>query len=178
MNSNGQAIVHVTHDYIEAVSLGTHIAVMEEGTIAQIGTAEEIFQHPKSEFVARFVGIKNFFRGRLEGQAKDQGGLRWFRTNGFAVLVLTDSNGGDGFACIRSEDVTICNTASRTSARNNLEGEIIDIAPVGVGVEVMVDVGVEIAALVSSESVKALDLRCGKKVWVSFKASAARYIER
>jgi len=177
INAKGQAIVHVTHDYTEAVSLGTHIAVMEGGMIAQVGTVEEIFQHPKSEFIARFVGIRNFFKGQLEEPDDGQANLRRFRTGGIDFSVLTDSPGGFGFVCVRSEDVTICNSVSRTSARNNFEGTIADIVPAGVGVEVIVDIGVEVAALITAESVKALELRCGKKVWVSFKASAIKYVE-
>jgi molybdopterin-binding protein len=53
--------------------------------------------------------------------------------------------------------------------------------PAGVGVETIVDIGVgdriEVAALITSESVKLLDLHRGKKVWVSFKASAVKYVE-
>lgn len=172
-------IVHVTHDYTEAVSLGTHIAVMENGRIAQSGTVEEIFQHPKSEFIARFVGIRNFFKGQLE-KARD-GQPRQFRTAGLDFSILSDSPADDGFVCIRSEDVTISNIASQTSARNNFEGTIVDIVRAGSGVEVIVDIGVEdpveVAALITAESVKVLNLRCGKKVWVSFKASATQYVE-
>lgn len=176
INAKGQMIIHVTHDYTEAVSLGTHIAVMEDGRIAQAGTTEKIFQHPKSEFIARFVGIRNFFKGQLEDSG-DQASTKQFRTNGLSFSVLTDGSGGCGFVCVRSEDVTIGNTVSRTSARNNLEGVIVDIIPAGAGVEVIVDIGLEIAALITAESVKILQLHCGKKVWVSFKASAVKYIE-
>ena len=177
INAKGQAIVHVTHDYTEAVSLGTHIAVMEGGRIAQTGTVEEIFKRPKSEFIARFVGIRNFFKGQLEEPHDGHANLRLFRTGGLDFSVLTDSPGGLGFVCVRSEDVTISNSASRTSARNNFEGTIADIVPAGVGVEVIVDIGVEVAALITAESVKTLELRCGKKVWVSFKAAAIQYVE-
>jgi len=176
-----QPILHVTHDYTEAVSLATHIAVMENGRIAQVGTAEEIFQRPKSEFIARFVGVRNFFNGQLEGSDHEQVRLKRFSTDGLDFSVLTDSPGGSGYIMVRSEDVTISNVASRTSARNSFEGTIIDIVPAGGGMEVIVDIGtskvVEIAALVTNESVKTLRLHCGKRVWVSFKASAAKYIE-
>ncbi len=177
INAKGQMIVHVTHDYTEAVSLGTHIAVMENGRIAQAGTAEEIFRHPKSEFVARFVGIRNFFKGKLGNSQQGEGNTRRFESERLGFSILSDSPAGGGFVCVRSEDVTIANTERQTSARNNFEGTIADIIPAPVGVEVVVDVGVEIAALVSAESVKNLDLRNGKKVWVSFKASAIQYIE-
>ena len=190
INAKGQTIIHVTHDYTEAVSLSTHIAVMEEGIIAQTGTVEDIFQHPKSEFIARFIGIRNFFNGRLEASNR-RAGLKQFRTGGLAFSVLTDSPAGAGFVCIRSEDVTILNSsamAEPTSARNNFEGTIVDIVRDGLGVEVIVDIGIdkqktangnnlEIAALITSESVQVLNLSCGKKVCLSFKASAVKYVE-
>jgi len=178
INAQGRMqIVHVTHDYTEAVSLATHVAVMEAGTIAQTGTVEQIFQRPKSEFVARFVGIRNFFKGRLQEPSDHATNTRCFTSGNLSLSVLTDSPGGPGFVCVRSEDVTISNKASPTSARNNFEGTIVDVVPAGIGVEVIVDIGVEIAALVTAESVKSLQLGCGKKVWISFKASAIKYVE-
>jgi molybdopterin-binding protein len=181
ISAGGQVIVHVTHDYTEAVSLSTHIAVMEDGGIAQIGTVDEIFQHPKSQFVARFVGIRNFFKGQLGDSDGGGASLRRFTTSGLGFSVLSDSPAGQGCIMVRSEDVTMYNAARPTSARNNFEGPIVDIVPVGGGVEVIVDIGrdksVEVAALITAESVKALDLRRGKNAWVSFKASAAKYIE-
>jgi len=166
---------------------------MEGGTIAQIGTAEEIFQHPKSEFIARFIGIRNFFKGQLE-KPYNQTGTRRFRTGSLDVSVLTDRPPGDGFVCIRSEDITIRNPGSMTSptsARNNIDGTIVDIVRDGLGVEVIVDIStekpqmqkittdkpVEVAALITAESVKTLNLHCGKKVRISFKASAVKYVE-
>ncbi|MFC1737636.1 ABC transporter ATP-binding protein [Planctomycetota bacterium] len=181
INARGQAIVHVTHDYTEAVSLGTHIAVMEDGRIAQAGTVEEVFQHPRSEFVARFVGIRNFFKGQLEDSDQLQANTRRFTTGGLSFSVLTNGPAGRGFVCVRSEDITICDTVSQTSARNNFKGRIVGIEPAGVGVETIVDIGagvpMEVAALITAESAKALKLHCGKKVWVSFKASAVKYVE-
>ena len=170
-------IVHVTHDYTEAVSLATHVAVMEAGTIAQVGTVDEIFQHPKSDFVARFVGIKNFFKGHLQKPHDHGRDTRDFTFGGLRFSVLSDCPAGPGFVCVRSEDVTISNKTSPTSARNNFEGTILDIVPAGIGVEIIVDIGTEIAAMVTSESVKWLKLGYGKKVWVSFKASAVKYVE-
>jgi molybdopterin-binding protein len=178
INSKDQLqIVHVTHDYTEAVSLATHVAVMEAGTIAQAGTVEQIFQRPKSEFVARFVGIRNFFKGRLQEPHAHGTNTRRFTSGNLSFSVLTDNPGGPGFVCVRSEDVTISNKTSPTSARNNFEGTIVDIVPAGIGIEVIVDIGVEIAALITAESVKSLQLGCGKKVWVSFKATAVKYVE-
>jgi molybdopterin-binding protein len=145
------------------------------------GTVEEIFQHPKSHFVARFVGIRNFFKGQLQDPESGQTSLKRFSTDGLNFSVLTESPAGPGSVMVRSEDVTITNAASSTSARNNFEGPIVDIAPVGGGVEIIVDIGTgkpaEIAALVTKEAVSALKLILGKRVWLSFKAAAAKFIE-
>ncbi|MHC4213471.1 MAG: ABC transporter ATP-binding protein [Planctomycetota bacterium] len=178
LNEQGQTIVHVTHDYTEAVSLATHIGVMEGGSIAQVGTVEDIFAHPKSEFVARFVGISNYFKGRLERCSELVTKTKQFVTDGVIFRVLTESADGYGYVCIGSEDVTISNERIASSARNNFNGTIVEVIPVGSGMEVTVDIGVRLSALVTVESVKALGLECGKTIWVSFKASAVRFIEQ
>jgi molybdopterin-binding protein len=54
---------------------------------------------------------------------------------------------------------------------------VTDVAPARLGVEITIDIGVEAAAWVTSESVERLGLTLGKVVWISFKASAARFIE-
>lgn len=51
------SIVYVTHDQIEALSLATKIIVLENGKIQQIGSPQELYSHPKNEFVASFIGI-------------------------------------------------------------------------------------------------------------------------
>ncbi|AKA67593.1 ATP-binding cassette domain-containing protein [Clostridium scatologenes] len=50
--------IHITHDFNEAVYLADRIAIMKDGEICEIGTPEEIFKNPKSEFVANFTGCK------------------------------------------------------------------------------------------------------------------------
>ena len=176
LNRGGQTVLHVTHDYEEAISLASRVAIMEEGRISQVGTREEVFHHPRSEFVARFVGIRNFFRGKLEApRAREES--REFVTAGAVFRVLTDAPGGPGHLMVRSEDVTVSDSRPHTSARNTFEGSIVDLAPARLGVEVTVDIGVELSALITAGSVEELGLECGKRVFASFKASAARFIE-
>ena len=59
--------VFVTHDQDEALELADRVLVMNEGRIEQIGTPDEVFHQPATEFVVKFLGEVNFFRGRLEG---------------------------------------------------------------------------------------------------------------
>ena len=47
-------IIHVTHNFDEALQLADRIAIMKEGTISQVGDVDEVFRHPSNGFVARF----------------------------------------------------------------------------------------------------------------------------
>jgi spermidine/putrescine transport system ATP-binding protein len=61
----GITFVYVTHDQGEAMSLSDRIAVMDKGRIEQVGKAMEIYEAPRSSFVAAFIGDTNFFEGEL-----------------------------------------------------------------------------------------------------------------
>ena len=62
LNSQGLTIIHVTHDYREAVSLASKVGVIHNGRIIQEGIPDEVFRKPINKFVARYSGIRNFFR--------------------------------------------------------------------------------------------------------------------
>jgi sulfate/thiosulfate transport system ATP-binding protein len=62
----GITSVFVTHDQEEALELADNIVVMREGHIEQIGTPEEVYEHPATPFVYRFLGNVNLFHGRME----------------------------------------------------------------------------------------------------------------
>jgi len=59
--------VFVTHDQDEAMELADRVLVLNEGRVEQIGTPDEVFHNPKTEFVMNFLGQVNQFRGRVEG---------------------------------------------------------------------------------------------------------------
>ena len=71
----GITAIYVTHDQSEAMALSDHIIVMKNGVVEQMGTPQEIYYHPKNEFVADFIGEANFLRGTMTG-----------RENGHAVI--------------------------------------------------------------------------------------------
>jgi multiple sugar transport system ATP-binding protein len=66
---SGITSVYVTHDQIEAMTLGSRIAVMKDGVLQQIGTPDEIYRTPANTYVAGFIGspTMNFISGRIEG---------------------------------------------------------------------------------------------------------------
>jgi iron(III) transport system ATP-binding protein len=63
--------VFVTHDQEEALSTADLVAVMEQGRIAQLGTPQQIYEHPASRSVAAFVGEANFLPGSASGMVAD-----------------------------------------------------------------------------------------------------------
>ena len=61
----GITAIYVTHDQSEAMALSDNIIIMNKGVVAQMGTPQEIYYHPNSEFVADFIGEANFLKGKL-----------------------------------------------------------------------------------------------------------------
>ena len=67
----GLTSIHVTHDQDEALEMADRIAIIRKGRIVQIGSPIEVFQNPKTPFVANFVGRSNIFTGKLESIHED-----------------------------------------------------------------------------------------------------------
>lgn len=66
----GVTSVYVTHDRDEAFAMADSIVVMDKGSVVQAGTAQELFRSPKSELVARSLGLKNVMMGTLEASGE------------------------------------------------------------------------------------------------------------
>jgi putrescine transport system ATP-binding protein len=67
----GVTCVMVTHDQEEAMTMASRIAVMSKGRVLQVGTPEEVYEHPATRFVADFIGNVNLFNGRLSVDEPD-----------------------------------------------------------------------------------------------------------
>jgi ABC-type Fe3+/spermidine/putrescine transport system ATPase subunit len=63
----GTTFVYVTHDQEEALTMSDRIAVMDNARVAQLGTPAEIYENPRTAFVAKFIGESNFFEGEVVG---------------------------------------------------------------------------------------------------------------
>jgi putrescine transport system ATP-binding protein len=69
--SVGVTCIMVTHDQEEAMTMGTRLAIMEEGHVRQVGTAKEIYEFPNSRYVADFIGTMNIFEGLVMEDGAD-----------------------------------------------------------------------------------------------------------
>ncbi len=85
--------VYVTHDQEEALTMSDRIAVMHQGVIDQIGTPEEIYEKPKTKFVATFIGETNVFDGYVED--KNSSGIKVRTEEGYFDSIDDDFEKGD-----------------------------------------------------------------------------------
>jgi molybdopterin-binding protein len=173
IHRDGQTVIHVTHDYEEAVSLADTIAVVNEGMIVQTGTPEEVFSHPKSEFVAHFIGIKNFYRASV---VRDSSGIHAVTEGNILINLGPGDHSTQGFVLIRSEDIILSKAPLDSSATNVFRGRVTEIVPTRQGTEVVVDIGLPASALVTERSVDHLRIHEGSDIYISFKATAVRFI--
>lgn len=154
--------IHVTHDFNEALYLADRIAVMENGEIHQIGTPEEIFKHPASEFIAKFVGFSNMFNCKAsDGKAILDNGIK-FAVNSSNII-------DEAVAAVRGENVFLFLDPYTEGFENNFKGRIIEIINQGFINKVIIDIGVEISSFVTEKYIEDLKLNLGKEVWVRIK---------
>jgi molybdopterin-binding protein len=161
-------ILHVTHDFEEAIALGNRIAVIGEGHLMQVGTPEEVFRHPNSEFVARFAMTRNIFIGKAK---KKPSGDTIFKVGGTEFIIAADVE-GTYHASIRPEDILISSEPIRSSARNCFPGTITNVVDKGSTLYVTVSIPPGLSCLVTRHSFGEMGLHEGKRVYITFKASS------
>jgi spermidine/putrescine ABC transporter ATP-binding subunit len=115
------ATIFVTHDQEEALSMADRVVVMNAGRIEQIGTPEEIYQTPTSEFVAAFIGECNFLQGEIT--AVEAPAIVFSAKPGpsFRLPVRPDIRpGAHGTVAIRPEDLAILAEDETVSPHHNI----------------------------------------------------------
>ncbi len=160
--------IHVTHDFEEAIAMGDRIAVMIGGHIVQIGTPDQVFHHPNSELVARFLMARNVFDGEVQD---GPGGQGVFCLDGEKLNVVTPLR-GKRHASIRPEDILISREPPSSDAVNSLPGTITHISDRGAIVYVWVNVPPEFTCLILQSSLEETGLEEGQRIYITFKASA------
>ncbi len=173
----GIPTIVVTHDWVDALTLGDQMLVMSGGRVLQAGPPQEVFTRPQHREVAAAVGVETVAAGRIHDR---EGGVASLQV-GSTKLVAADPGGKEMefYVCIRGEDVTLeKGRAEQSSARNHLRGTVTEIAPAGILTKVIVDVGFELVALVTRQAVADLELVKGSPVFAVFKASAVHLIPR
>lgn len=164
----GTTTLHVTHDFNDAFTLADRIAVISDGELVQIGSPEEIFQQPDSNFVAEFVGVRNILQGEIIEDGEDS--IVRVGDN-IKIAVVTTKKGKVNLA-IRPEDIIISYEPFVSSARNSFQGKVVRIRDRLSLVEVIVDIGIKLTLYITRRSLEEMKLKLGERVYLTFKASA------
>jgi len=148
--------VYVTHDQSEAMTTSDLIAVMNLGRIEQVGPPEEIYDRPRSEFVARFIGASNIIRGKtLDGSHVSVVGV--------TVRCVGDTQPGETAMSIRQHEIRLM-TAPGEAADNVLPATVTRNVFLGNSRDYMVELadGTQVRAVTApAESIPQ-----GTKVWL------------
>jgi molybdate transport system ATP-binding protein len=169
--------VVVTHDRVDALTLGDRMAVLSGGYIRQVGPVHEVFSRPIDLAVAASVGVETVVPGdiveRANGLATVRVGTSHIRVAQAAAISRSV------FACIRAEDVILETSQRReVSARNQLTARVTAIQPEGGVVRVTVDCGFPLSALITRPACDELLLTEGSVVTAVVKATAVHLIPR
>lgn len=154
--------VLVTHDALDVMTLASRVLVLDEGRLAQEGTPEEVASRPRTEHVARLVGL-NVLRGTSEGTL--------VRLADGTTLVTATPAHGEVNACFTPAAVTLTLEEPTGSARNRWPGTVVSASPHGEAVRVHVDAASGLLADVTPASAAALGLAPGRNVWAAVKAT-------
>jgi spermidine/putrescine ABC transporter ATP-binding subunit len=178
----GTTFVYVTHDQEEALTMSDRIAVMDDGRIAQLGTPAEIYENPRTAFVARFIGESNFFGGRT---ARGAGGRPELALEGGERIRLPDGPGvREGQAvriAVRPEWMDLCPPGDAPPGENALPGAVRDVVYLGETMHVIVTLrgGNEVTVALRNEGQlsKPLPWRRGDPALVVWPAGDCQILE-
>ena len=137
----GITFVHVTHDQEEAMTMADTVAVMNAGRIEQMGHPADIYELPRTVFVANFLGQSNLFAGRKSGTSGD---LILVESNGQTFSVPQARNAAEGtdmIVGVRPEKMTILDEPDAhkvPDSHNRLTGAVIDVSYTGVSTQYLV----------------------------------------
>ena len=165
------ATLYVTHTPSEALLFGDRIAVLENGVVSQLGSRDDLLRHPRSAYVAEFMGI-NLFRGTIVERNGD--GLARLHTEDGDLWVVDPGTADEVFAAVSPREITLHREPPSGSAQNLLTGDIAEIVPeppLGERLRVVLASRPNLVAEVTRHASEALDLREGVRVHAAFKAT-------
>jgi molybdate/tungstate transport system ATP-binding protein len=164
--SSHATLLMVTHDFAEALSLADKGAVINCGRIEQIGTMENIFQRPGSQFVADFVGMKNIFEVQFRG-------LRACIDEKLQVELGQPLSENHRYIAIRPEDISVDKTGFLKNGVNAFRGTVKALVDQGFYYEVHVQIAKLIfKSLMTKKYIIELKIREGTDVFLSIKPDA------
>ena len=164
--ASGITSVYVTHDQIEAMTLGSRIAVMKDGILQQLGTPDDIYNRPANTYVATFIGspTMNLIKGQAVSSAQ---GPAFAIADAQLPLTSPAAAGRDALLGLRPEHLVFNDSAP-------WRGEVSVVEPTGADTYVVVQTS---AGLVSVRTAPQQRLNPGDRVGLSFTADHASWFD-
>ncbi|MFD5130336.1 ABC transporter ATP-binding protein [Streptomyces olindensis] len=155
--------VLVTHDPLDAMVLADRLVVVEDGRVVQEGTASDIARHPRTDYIARLVGL-NLYKGRAEGHT--------VRLDTGPGITTTEELSGPVFVAFPPGAVTLYrDRPTGSSARNLWHCEVAGLETHGDQIRADLTGELPLAADLTTVAAAELDLHPGAPVWAAVKAT-------
>ncbi|MFF3865799.1 ABC transporter ATP-binding protein [Micromonospora sp. NPDC001898] len=158
------ATVLVTHDPLDALVLADRLVIVEDGRVVQTGDAATVTARPRTDYVARLVGL-NLHRGHADGHRVRVGGL---------TLTAADSVAGEAFVAFPPAAVALHPARPEGSPRNTWSATVAGVQRHGDNLRVQLDGPLSVAADVTPAAAAQLRLVPGLAVWAAVKAAETR----
>jgi molybdate transport system ATP-binding protein len=158
----GGSTVLVTHDPVDAMALADRVVVVEEGRVVQAGTPADVSRHPRTDYVARLVGLA-LLPGTGAGTS--------VRLDGGGTVAVAEETAGPVFVAVRPESVALYLSAPHGSPRNVWAARLVSATPHGATVRCELDGEVPLIADVTATAFAEMGLAPGAAVWAAVKAS-------
>jgi molybdate transport system ATP-binding protein len=165
LDAHSGVAVLVTHDPVDAMILADRIVIIEEGRVVQEGDAATITRHPRTDYVARLVGL-NLYRGHAEGGVVTVPG-------GFALTVASPVT-GEVFVAFPPTAVAVYRSQPDGSPRNVWPATVVGIERHGDNIRVELRGPIDATADITPAAVADLGLAPGSPLWASVKATETR----
>ncbi len=174
----GITFIVVTHDQEEAMTLSDRIAVMDKGEIKQVGTPTEIYEFPRSKFIASFIGSITTFPARVLSSSQDETTVEAEAFGGKITARSIEGlrKGQELTLALRPEKIVIAKTKPKTA--NAFAGEVKDLAYFGKDSLYRIQLASgQLLAVHAVNSQRAGEeeraANWGEKVWVGFEPPSA-----
>jgi sulfate transport system ATP-binding protein len=154
----------VTHDQEEALEVADQVVIVNQGHIEQVGTPDEVFHHPASEFVLNFLGHVNLFHGRVEG------GQAVFGSLAMDVPAGQTTDGRAARLFVRPHDLEITTDLVHGTGLRARIARVQSAGP-AVKLELLAADGQAIQVEISHDEFRRLHLETGHEVFVRPKES-------
>ncbi|MBU2662711.1 ABC transporter ATP-binding protein [Actinoplanes bogorensis] len=160
------ATVLVTHDPLDALMLADRLVIIEDGRVVQTGDAATITAEPRTDYVARLVGL-NLYHGRADGTTVTL-------PDGFTLITASASSASAVFVAFPPSAVSLYPSRPDGSPRNTWPATVMSVSRQGGSLRIELGGALPVAADVTPAAAVHLGLEPGREVWASVKATEVR----